>query len=197
MSEQTVGNNAYPLWGLGSPANLLTASRIVLTPVLVWIIIAYRSDLGASWWAFALGAFLAFTDLIDGLVARRDDNVSRLGAFLDPLADKFVVIGAAFAFVAVDRYWILPVVLITLREVAVSLLRSWYATKGLAIPARKSAKWKSTVQGAALLLAALPPLIPYDLFLELALWVAVAFTLWTGAKYFMDGSAATRTTGTR
>lgn len=189
--------NSYPLYGLGSPANMLTASRIVFTPLLVWLILQNRADLGASWWVFALGAALGFTDLIDGHVARRDDNVSRLGAFLDPLADKFVVLGAAFAFVAVDRYWVVPVLLLAIREVGISLFRTWWARRGLAVPARNSAKWKATIQGAALLLAALPPLVDQDLLLDAALWIAVVFTLWTGAKYLQDGSAATRTTGKR
>lgn len=187
----------YPVWGLASPANLLTLSRMVLTPLLVWWILGAESDLGTSWPAFALGFVMGFTDLIDGRLARRDNNVSRLGAFLDPLADKIVVIAAALAFVAVDRYALIPVLLLAAREVAISVVRTWYSFKGLSIPARESAKWKATIQGAALLIAALPPLRDQQLIVDVTLWFAVAFTLWTGLQYLRDGSSIIRTTGVR
>lgn len=196
-AESGVAPVEYAAWGLASPANLLTVSRIVFTPVLLWWILAADDVLGTSWRGFVLGFAMGFTDLIDGRMARRDNNVSRLGAFLDPLADKIVVIGAALAFVVVDRYALLPVLLLAGRELAISAVRTWYSFKGLSIPARTSAKWKATIQGAALLIAVLPPLLDQQLIVDVALWIAVAFTLWTGAQYLRDGSAILRTTGTR
>lgn len=195
--ESNLARVEYAAWGLASPANLLTVSRIVLTPLLLWWIVAADDTIGTSWRAFILGFAMGFTDLIDGRLARRDNNVSRLGAFLDPLADKIVVIGAGLAFVVVDRYALLPVLLIAIREIAISAVRTWYSFKGLSIPARTSAKWKATIQGAALLIAALPPLKDQQVIVDVALWVAVAFTVWTGAQYLRDGSTILRTTGVR
>jgi phosphatidylglycerophosphate synthase len=65
------------------------------------------------------------------------------------------------------------------------------------VPARQSAKWKTIVQGTALLLAVLPPLRDADLVVGVLLWLAVVFTLLTGAQYLLDGSRATSTTGTK
>jgi CDP-diacylglycerol--glycerol-3-phosphate 3-phosphatidyltransferase len=77
------------------------------------------------------------------------------------------------------------------------MYRLWFARRGLAVPARRSAKWKTIVQGAALLFAVLPPLRDADPLVGVLLWLAVAFTLVTGAQYLLDGSRATSTTGTK
>ena len=69
------------------------------------------------------------------------------------------------------------------------------ARKGLSIPARKSAKWKTTVQGVALMIAVVPWLESSQWFVDFGLWVAVIFTVVTGIQYLMDGILATSTTG--
>ena len=178
-----------------SPANLVTLSRLVLSPVLFMYILAAEDQRGSSWSAFLLGVALAATDYFDGTLARRRGTVSKWGAFLDPLADKVVVIGAATCLVAVDRYWWLPVLLLAFRELAITFYRLWFAKQGLSIPARKSAKWKTTIQGAALLLAVLPPLEEADLLISIVLWVSVIFTLQTGIQYLLDGTKTTSATG--
>ena len=105
------------------------------------------------------------------------------------------MIGVAVSLVAVDRYWWVPVALLTFREAVITVYRLWFARRGLAVPARKSAKWKTTVQGLALLVAVVPPLEDADLVVDVTLWVAVAFTLVTGAQYLLDGGQAASTTG--
>jgi phosphatidylglycerophosphate synthase len=65
------------------------------------------------------------------------------------------------------------------------------------VPARRSAQWKTIVQGVALLMAVLPPLADADLVVQASLWLAVAFTLVTGAQYLVDGGRATSTTGSK
>ena len=97
----------------------------------------------------------------------------------------------------VGRYAWLPVVLLTVREVGITGYRLWFARRGLAVPARRSAKWKTTIQGVALLLAIMPPLEDADLVVQACLWVAVAFTLVTGAQYLLDGDRATSATGSK
>ena len=181
---------SYPLYGLATPANFITVSRIALTPVLCLMVLADSSALGTSWAAFAVGLLMAFTDLIDGSVARATNGYSRSGAFLDPLADKIVILGVGFTLVSVDRLGLAPMVLIAAREVIISAMRIRFAVSGISIPARPLAKWKATVQGAALLLAVMPILKDNQLVVDIAIWAAVVLTVFTGAQYLVDGEQA-------
>lgn len=178
-----------------NPANLITVARIAASPILFAAILANEDRSGTSWLAFVLGWVFAATDLLDGILARRFDWVSRSGAFLDPLADKIVVLGAMFCLVAVDRYGWIPVALVTVRELVITLYRSYWVRKGLAVPARTTAKYKSIIQGLALAAAVFPPWETEQTLVNALLWIAVAFTVYSGALYLFDGSAATRTSG--
>lgn len=178
-----------------NPANLITVARIAASPVLFAAILSNDDRSGTSWLAFVLGWVFAATDLLDGILARRFDWVSRSGAFLDPLADKIVVLGAMFCLVAVDRYGWIPVALVAIRELFITLYRSYWVRKGLAVPARTTAKYKSIIQGLALAAAVFPPWEENQALIDVLLWIAVAFTLYSGALYLFDGSAATRTSG--
>ena len=181
--------------GITHPANLLTVTRLLFAPLLFWLVLAAQDTRGASWVVFGLGIALASTDFLDGKVARRANVVSRSGAFLDPLADKVVIIGSAFCLVAVQRYWWLPVALITARELAITVWRSRWARRGLALPARRSAKYKTLVQAAALAFAVAPPLQTQDALIAVVLWVAVVWTLVSGAQYLLDGQNALSSSG--
>ena len=134
-----------------TPANAVTIIRLLLSPALLVMILAEPS----SWGAVCFWIALAVTDGVDGHLARRF-GTTRSGAFLDPLADKVLVLGAMFALVAADRFWILPVALITIREVTISLFRTRLGRQGLAVPARKLAKVKTVVQELAVGFALLP-----------------------------------------
>lgn len=180
---------------VSNPANLVTVARIAASPIPFAMILSSRDSGGASWAAFVLGWVFAATDLLDGALARRFDFVSRSGAFLDPLADKIVVLGAMFCFVAVDRYSWIPVALITIREAMITGFRGYWVRKRRAVPARTLGKYKSIVQGLALQAALFPPFETADLVVQGALWLAVAFTLYSGMLYLLDGSAATRMSG--
>lgn len=184
---------SYRLYGLATPANAITVSRIALTPLLCSMVLMDRADLGTSWAAFAVGLLMAFTDLIDGRVARATNGFSRSGAFLDPLADKIVVLGVGFALVSVDRIGLAPIMVIAAREFVISAMRVRFAVRGISIPARPLAKWKATAQGAALLLAVMPALRDQQLVIDLGIWFAVALTVFTGAQYLVDGEQAART----
>jgi CDP-diacylglycerol--glycerol-3-phosphate 3-phosphatidyltransferase len=172
---------SYPLYGLATPANFITVSRIALTPVLCLMVLNDSSTLGTSWTA------------IDGTVARATNSFSRSGAFLDPLADKIVILSVGFTLVSVDRLGLAPMVLIAVREVVISAMRVRFAMRGIAIPARPLAKWKATIQGAALLLAVVPVLKGNQLVVDIAIWFAVALTVFTGAQYLVDGEQAAGT----
>ncbi len=177
-------------WALA--ANSLTVTRFVAAPGLAALVI-HRNP----WWlTFFFGWVLGATDVIDGRLARRAAP-TRLGAFLDPLADKVVVLTVGYSLVWLGRFSWIPVTLIAVREVAIMVYRSYWGRRGLTIPARQSAKYKTLVQGLALALALCPPLEPYPWVADTALWLAVAFTLVSGLQYALDGRDALRATGER
>jgi len=178
MATNTFGPSA-----LATPANAVTLVRILVLPLLVVLIL----DDGAEWPALALWVVLAGSDVIDGWLARRH-GVTRSGAFLDPLADKFLVLGAMAALVAKGVLWWLPVALIAVREVALSAYRSYVGRRGVSVPARLQAKVKTWVQAIAVGLAIAP--VAGDGYRALTvgvLWLAVALTVVTGVQYLWDG----------
>lgn len=174
---------------LATPANAITAVRVVASPALVLLILRE----GSPWPALALWAVLVVSDTVDGMVARRQ-GTTRSGAFLDPLADKLFVLGAMAALVVKGRLWWVPVAVIAAREAAVSLYRSYVGRRGISVPARPWAKAKTVVQDVVVGLA----LVPYTGtdhpgIAAFALWVAVGLTLVSGAQYLLDGRQVLRT----
>jgi len=168
-----------------TPANALTAGRVLVTPVLVVLILRG----GHRWLALGVWAILAATDCVDGLVARRQ-GATRSGAFLDPLADKVLVLGAMTALVAKGLLPWPPVAIIAVRELAVSAYRSHVGRRGVSVPARYWAKVKTVTQDLVVGLAVSPfvgtgqhPLV------LVALWLAVVLTVVTGVQYLADGRA--------
>jgi CDP-diacylglycerol--glycerol-3-phosphate 3-phosphatidyltransferase len=134
----------------------------------------------------ALWTALAVTDGMDGYIARRQ-GTTRSGAFLDPLADKCLVLGAMFALVSKGVFWILPVALIAGREVGISAYRTWMGRQGVSIPARWWAKVKTVVQEVAVGFALLPLTKDHPDVANVCLWAGVALALVTGAQYLLDG----------
>ncbi len=159
--------------------------RLLTTPLLIALIMLW----GASWVTVVIWGALSFTDGIDGWVARRQ-GATRSGAFLDPLADKVVVLGALVALVAQGTVWWVPVAIIAFREVGMSIYRSVVGRRGVSIPARQSAKVKTLFQDVAIGLCLIPPLASHRTVLDLAIWVATALTVFTGAQYYLDGRRA-------
>lgn len=168
-----------------TPANGITVLRLLATPVLVSLIMLW----GASWFTFVFGGLLALSDGIDGWLARRQ-GTTRSGAFLDPLADKVVVLGALVALVAKGIVFWLPVTIIAVREIAMSVYRSVVGRHGVSIPARNSAKLKTLLQDLAIGACLAPPLASHHSVLDAAIWVATGMTVFTGAQYFLDGRRA-------
>jgi CDP-diacylglycerol--glycerol-3-phosphate 3-phosphatidyltransferase len=177
MSDAAYGPSA-----IATPANGVTLVRVLVTPLLLaWVI----QD-GATWKAEALWFALCLSDGVDGVVARRF-GATRSGAFLDPLADKFLVLGAMVTLVSTDAFGWLPVALIAVREVAMSVYRSVVGSRGVSVPARRSAKVKTAVQDLAVAMALLPGIgDDHPSVARAVLWVAVALTLYTGAEYWRE-----------
>jgi CDP-diacylglycerol--glycerol-3-phosphate 3-phosphatidyltransferase len=177
MATESFGPSA-----LATPANAVTVLRLLIAPVLFAMVAAD----GASWAAIAFWFVLACTDGLDGWIARRQ-GTTRSGAFLDPLADKVLVLGVMWALVATDAFWWLPVTLIAVREIGVSLYRSWAGRQGVSVPARQWAKVKTVVQDVAVGFALLPSTADHLRIANTFLWIAVGLTLVTGAQYLLDG----------
>ena len=183
-----MATRAYCPSALATPANAITLTRVVATPFLVALILAHEMN----WGLVVLWVVLAASDGADGWLARRQ-GTTRSGAFLDPLADKIVVLSAMAALVSIDRLWWVPVALMGLRELAVSVYRSYVGRRGVSVPARPLAKVKTLVQDVVVALALVPAVgSSFENVIVVVLWVAVALTLVTGAQYLWDGRRVIR-----
>jgi CDP-diacylglycerol--glycerol-3-phosphate 3-phosphatidyltransferase len=141
-----------------------------------------NDDMG-SWIAVALWFVLCSSDGIDGYIARRHGTTSA-GAFLDPLADKVLVLGAMFTLVSTGVFWVLPVILIAAREFIISVYRVLVGGKGISVPASKLGKYKTVAQQFAVAFALFPPTALDATWLwNSLLWIAVVLALVSGGQY--------------
>lgn len=187
--------------------NILTLSRIMAIPLLAWFL----------WWpgwevgyliAFALYCLMGITDYFDGYLARTSGTVSKLGIFLDPIADKIMVAAVILVLAAqgvlngpyVGDMHVVAGLIILMREIAVSGLREFLGPLQVSVPVSKLAKWKTTFQmvslGALILGEGLPRWtmmigavdanIPHTVGL-VTLWGAAVLTVITGWDYLRVG----------
>ena len=170
-----------------TPANLVTALRFALTIPLLQIIAAD----GISWRATVGWVILACTDGLDGWLARRD-GTTRSGAFLDPLADKFLAIGGLSALAAKGTFPWVAVVLIAVREVGVSAYRTAAGRRGVSLPARQLGKMKTVFQLVAVGVALCPSTAELAGLALSILWVAVALTVVSGLDIVVAAQRAGR-----
>lgn len=184
---QVRGSEGFGPTALATPANAVTVARLLATPVVV-VSVAVA---GPTWAAFALAVAIGLTDGLDGWLARRH-GPTRSGAFIDPLADKLAVIGALAVVAARGEVSWVPVAVIGSRELAMSVYRTVVGRRGVSVPARRSAKVKTLVQGLVTLACLAPPAAPHHLALTLAVWVAVVPTVSSGVQYLVDGRRAAR-----
>jgi CDP-diacylglycerol--glycerol-3-phosphate 3-phosphatidyltransferase len=183
---KSVGPGTYGPSALATPANAVTVARLLVTPVLVVLVLV----LGPSWVTITVWAVHAGTDGLDGWIARRQ-GATRSGAFLDPLADKFLVVAALVALVARGDVWWLPVALIAGRELGISAYRIVVGRRGVSVPARWTGKAKAWAQDLAVGLALLPPVATHHHGLVVAvLWAAVGLTFLSGTQYVVDRRGA-------
>lgn len=132
--------------------NLLSLLRILLIPVL--IVFYFIPHSSATVWATAIFVFAGITDWLDGYLARRLDLMSSFGAFIDPVADKLIVVVALLLILYKSPTWIilLPVIVIVFRELLISALREWMAELGARnlVKVSSMGKWKTTFQMIAI-----------------------------------------------
>jgi CDP-diacylglycerol--glycerol-3-phosphate 3-phosphatidyltransferase len=130
--------------------NVLTLTRILLIPVFVLLFVVPTPDRSLA--AAIVFVIAAITDLLDGYLARRRGQVTKLGRMLDPIADKLLVLSALIVLVQVDRVGALVAILIIAREVAVTGIRAIAATEGMIISAEVTGKYKMALQVIAIVL---------------------------------------------
>jgi cardiolipin synthase len=175
--------------------NLLTLSRILVIPALIGTFYL-RSVIGdgANWVAFVLFAVAGITDFFDGWLARRRGEMSNLGRFLDPVADKLLVSAAILMLVAfhdISGLSVLVAVVILCREILVAGLREFLAELRVPVPVSRLAKWKTTMQFVAIGFLLVGNAGPGWLHIEEigigGLWLAAILTLYTGWDYLRAG----------
>ena len=188
---------------LTSLPNLLTLSRILAIPVVVATF--YLDGDYARWLGCALFSAAGFTDWLDGHFARRWEQQSELGRFLDPIADKLLVSATLFMLTVSGRlssHAVLPALVILCREILVSGLREYLAGLDVGVPVSRLAKWKTAIQmvaiGVLIVGTAGWHVIPVVTIGETLLWIAALLTLVTGYDYLRAGlshMAAPRSAG--
>lgn len=172
-----VDPNALATW-----ANAITVGRLLLSPLMFLLI---PDGTAGSWTAFVFWFLLSASDGIDGWIARRH-GTTRSGAFLDPLADKVLILGAMFTLVNSGVFWVVPVAIIALREFVVSIYRTIVGTRGVSMPAIRSAKYKTVMQQLAVAFALLPlTALDATWLWQVLLWAAVVLAVVSGAQYLM------------
>ena len=167
---------------------ILTLSRMVLS--VAFVIFALLPATWAKVTTLVIFIVAAITDLIDGKLARKQKIVTDLGAFLDPLADKMLV-NLAFlvlVYLGIVPLWVFAVILV--RDFAVDGMRMMSAKNGITISASKLGKWKTTFQMTALIIILLNLIVNLEAFTilgNIALYIALALTVLSGANYLIKG----------
>lgn len=187
MTDEPLPASAAPRRvSLYNPANVLTASRLVLIPVFAALVIASQL-VTPGWRILACGVFFvaSATDFVDGWIARRFQLVTSFGKVADPIADKALTGTALVLLSAYDRlsWWVTGLIL--LREWGVTGLRFWVIRHGV-IPASRGGKLKTALQSAAIAWYLWPVPAPYDAVGPWLMAAAVLVTAVTGVDYILQ-----------
>ena len=173
-------------------SNILTICRILVIPIIVALI--YLKSPYYGWLAFFLFCLASITDYFDGYLARIRNEVSNLGTFLDPIADKLLVASVILILTSkevITDWETIPALIILLREIAVSGLREYLAGIKVSVPVSKISKLKTSLQLIALAILILSEsgisFIPILFIGKIALWSAAILTLYTGYDYLRSG----------
>lgn len=181
-------------WEIDNLPNRLTMFRVVLIPIIIFSM--YAVQVQYDWalahtkllnyvaaWTFVLASI---TDFLDGFIARRKNIVTVFGSFLDPIADKFLVISALIMLQAMNRVHVLVVLILVLREMYITALRLLAMEKGISVPVGTLGKWKTATQ-----MVGVPFLMANDVFLginmtllgTIAIYLASIFSLYSAGEY--------------
>lgn len=172
-------------------ANLLTISRLALLPFMIVLFLIHKP--WASWTLLCLYIPAAISDYFDGYFARLYNQVSKVGVFLDPIADKLFVGAILFMLVAtrrLDGWWAVPALLIMMREIFIAGLREFLGALEIKMPVTSLAKWKTGMQMTAIGFLIMWPYVQPEWFSmvvecigKAGILIAMALTLKTGWDY--------------
>ncbi|MDR1821368.1 MAG: CDP-diacylglycerol--glycerol-3-phosphate 3-phosphatidyltransferase [Oscillospiraceae bacterium] len=161
-------------------ANKITLLRAALIPV--FLVLLYLNFRGSVYAAAAVFALASVSDFVDGHIARKYNQVTDFGKFMDPLADKALVFSAIIWFVGAGIIPVWVAVAVITREFAVTALRLVAAPKGVVIAAAKSGKVKT----AATMIGLIVLFLPIPGCLQIAVWCVILLTtIYSGAEYFI------------
>jgi CDP-diacylglycerol--glycerol-3-phosphate 3-phosphatidyltransferase len=193
--EQTTPKSHHPNeWEIDNLPNRLTMFRVILIPIILislflnlssstFVINHIRTLNYLAAWTFVLASI---TDFFDGYIARKKNIVTVFGSFLDPIADKFLVISSLIMLQALGRVHVIVVLILVLREMYITALRLLAMEKGLTVPVGTLGKWKTATQmvGIPLLMA---NDIPFGFNMPfvgtLAIYLASIFSLYSALEY--------------
>ncbi len=172
--------------------NILTVSRILLLPLIIALLfLEWTVGAPAIWGALFLYVFCSITDFLDGWLARKFNQISAFGTFMDPISDKIFVGVLLVALVGIDRLpdvWMVPVFFIIAREFLVSGIREYLGPKNVQMPVTVLAKWKTALQMVSIGVLIVGPHTPYTLLTgQLLLLAAAIVTVITGGQYLKVG----------
>ncbi len=162
-------------------ANKITIFRVILIPV--FLVLMYLRFPGHTYWAFGVFVLASLSDFADGYIARHYNQVSDFGKFMDPLADKCLVVAAMLWFVEIGQMPAWAVLIVVIREFAVSGLRMVAADKGRVIAAGWSGKVKTASTMVCIVLMLIPPVARE--ISSLCVAVIVLTTIYSGVEYFI------------
>ena len=194
------GKSVYAKPAMLNLPNILTLSRIFAVPILVFLLwpnfdLLRSQPLPIDYLlAFGLYCLMAVTDYFDGYLARTQGTVSKLGIFLDPIADKIMVAAVVLMLIFtrdINGWHTIAAIVILLREIMVSGLREFLAGLQVSVPVSQLAKWKTGFQmislGALILAGGLPQFPQVQIVGLWTLWAAAILTLLTGWDYLRVG----------
>ncbi len=168
-------------------ANKLTALRIIFVPSIM--ICLLRDEPLAGFIAAVLFGIAGITDYFDGYYARTEKTVTVLGQLLDPLADKFLVVSSLVMLQHLGRIHPFIVIVLIVREMAITGLRAIASSEGIVIPASRIAKWKTVMQMAAIPMLMLHETyfyIPMQLLGTICIWISLLISVWSAKDYIKD-----------
>lgn len=157
--------NRHKEWEIDNLPNRITMFRILLIPIIIFCMsinmiqskYLVHSQLTLSWIAAIAFIVASITDFFDGYIARKRNIVTVFGSFLDPIADKFLVISTLILLQALNRIPVIIVIILVMREVYITALRLLASERGLSVPVDRWGKWKTAVQ-----MTGIPFLLVYD-----------------------------------
>ena len=181
-------------WDIDNLPNRLTIFRLILVPVVVAALMfnldffevssELKSTLG--WTAAWIFVVASITDFFDGYIARKRQIVTVFGSFLDPIADKFLVVSSILMLQALDRIPVILVIILVLREFYITSLRLLAGDRGFKIPVGEMGKWKTATQmvGIPMLMANEKGLgIPFPIIGIVAIYLSAFISIYSASDY--------------